>query len=75
MRKAVLIVLISTIILAAAGVERMEWKEAITEELPYDVCLPAVSRCSARSLSQAVLSTYGISCPGLQVLGTSCRKR
>ena len=32
------------IILAAAGVERMEWKEAITEELPYDVCLPAVSQ-------------------------------
>ncbi|MBQ7025273.1 MAG: hydroxymethylbilane synthase [Peptococcaceae bacterium] len=32
------------IILAAAGVERMEWKEAITEELPYDLCLPAVSQ-------------------------------
>ena len=32
------------IILAAAGVERMEWKDAITEELPYDVCLPAVSQ-------------------------------
>lgn len=32
------------IILAAAGVERMEWKEAITEELSYNVCLPAVSQ-------------------------------
>lgn len=32
------------IILAAAGVERMEWKDAITEELSYDVCLPAVSQ-------------------------------
>ena len=32
------------IILAAAGVERMEWKESITEELSYDVCLPAVSQ-------------------------------
>ena len=32
------------IILAAAGVERMEWKEAITEELSYDLCLPAVSQ-------------------------------
>lgn len=32
------------IILAAAGVERMEWKEYITEELSYDLCLPAVSQ-------------------------------
>lgn len=32
------------IILAAAGVERMEWKESITEELAYDLCLPAVSQ-------------------------------
>ena len=32
------------IILAAAGVERMEWKESITEELAHDVCLPAVSQ-------------------------------
>ncbi len=32
------------IILAAAGVERMEWKDSITEELSYDVCLPAVSQ-------------------------------
>ncbi len=32
------------IILAAAGVERMEWKDAITEELSYDLCLPAVSQ-------------------------------
>ena len=32
------------IILAAAGVERMEWKESITEELSYDLCLPAVSQ-------------------------------
>lgn len=32
------------IILAAAGVERMGWKDAITEELSYDVCLPAVSQ-------------------------------
>ena len=32
------------IILAAAGVERMEWKESITEELGHDLCLPAVSQ-------------------------------
>lgn len=32
------------IILAAAGVERMEWKESITEELAHDLCLPAVSQ-------------------------------
>ena len=32
------------IILAAAGVERMEWQDSITEELSYDVCLPAVSQ-------------------------------
>ena len=32
------------IILAAAGVERMESKESITEELAYDLCLPAVSQ-------------------------------
>ena len=32
------------IILAAAGVERMEWKESITEELAYGLCLPAVSQ-------------------------------
>ena len=32
------------IILAAAGVERMDWKDAITEELSYDLCLPAVSQ-------------------------------
>ena len=32
------------IILAAAGVERMEWEESITEELAHDLCLPAVSQ-------------------------------
>lgn len=32
------------IILAAAGVERMDWKDAVTEELSYDICLPAVSQ-------------------------------
>lgn len=32
------------IILAAAGVERMEWNDHITEELSYDLCLPAVSQ-------------------------------
>lgn len=32
------------IILAAAGVERLEWHEQITEELSYDICLPAVSQ-------------------------------
>ena len=32
------------IILAAAGVERLGWQDKITEELSYDVCLPAVSQ-------------------------------
>lgn len=32
------------IILAAAGVERLEWHDQITEELSYDICLPAVSQ-------------------------------
>ena len=32
------------IILAAAGVERLGWQDQITEELSYDVCLPAVSQ-------------------------------
>lgn len=32
------------IILAAAGVERLDWHDQITEELSYDICLPAVSQ-------------------------------
>ena len=32
------------IILAAAGVERLDWHDKITEELSYDICLPAVSQ-------------------------------
>lgn len=32
------------IILAAAGVERLGWQDKITEELSYEVCLPAVSQ-------------------------------
>lgn len=32
------------IILAAAGVERLNWHDQITEELSYDICLPAVSQ-------------------------------
>lgn len=32
------------IILAAAGVERLNWYDKITEELSYDICLPAVSQ-------------------------------
>ena len=32
------------IILAVAGVERLGWQDKITEELSYDVCLPAVSQ-------------------------------
>ena len=32
------------IILAAAGVERLNWHDKITEELSYDICLPAVSQ-------------------------------
>ena len=32
------------IILAAAGVERLGWQDKITEELSYDICLPAVSQ-------------------------------
>ncbi len=32
------------IILAAAGVERLGWQEQITEQLSYDLCLPAVSQ-------------------------------
>lgn len=32
------------IILAAAGVERLEWNDKISEQLSYDVCLPAVSQ-------------------------------
>lgn len=32
------------IILAAAGVERLEWHDQIKEKLSFDVCLPAVSQ-------------------------------
>lgn len=32
------------IVLAAAGVERLGWQDLITEELDYEVCLPAVGQ-------------------------------
>ena len=32
------------IILAAAGVERLEWHDQIKEKLSFDICLPAVSQ-------------------------------
>lgn len=34
------------IILAAAGVERLGWKDVITEKLDFDICLPAVGQGS-----------------------------
>lgn len=34
------------IILAAAGIERLGWRERITERIAYDVCLPAVGQGS-----------------------------
>lgn len=52
------------IILAAAGVKRMGWEEKITENISYDICLPAVGQgaigIECRADDEEILKIAGV---------------